>query len=152
MLGVIFLYAMVGTVIGASFGTGHWVVAIVLAGIAAYSCKYRFDKARNLRPSVMVCPNCGSSQIRIDNRIEGYSGTSNAQVQRSLVMPKYRKTVNWQYGSQYNRQRVGICQSCGFDYPYVTPQEAQQAQDRIKMSTTIGIIAAVFFALFGFAT
>lgn len=152
MIGVIFLYAMAGTMIGASFGTGNWLVALVLVGVVAYSGKYGFDKARNLRPSTMVCPNCGSNQIRIDNRIEGYSGSSNAQVQRSLLMPKHRKTINWQYGSQYNRQRVGICQSCGFDYPYVTPQEAQQAQDRIKLSTIIGVAVAVFFALLGFTT
>ena len=152
MIGVILIYAMAGMLIGASFGTGHFIVAILLICIVAYSCKYRIDKARNLQPSAMICPNCGGREIRIDNRIEGYSGRSNAQIQRSLIMPKHRKTVNWQYGSQYNRQRVGICQSCGFDYPYVTPQEAQQAQDRIKLSTIIGIIAAVFFAVLGFAT
>lgn len=151
MLITIILYVVAGAAIGSAIGSNMYVLAVLIVAAVIYSCKARWDKANAIQPSAMVCPNCGSDFVRIENRVEGVSGNSSAHIHRSVIAPKHFKTVNRQHKSQLDRQRVGVCQLCGFDYPYVTAQEAEKARNEARAVTIIGMVVAAVFALFGLA-
>ena len=81
-----------------------------------------------MRPSEMICPNCGCTDIWITNRTDGVTSNSTKHYNRSVVMPKYHAKVSRQTDTKINRTRVAMCRSCGFDYPYTTAQEVLSTQ------------------------
>lgn len=149
MLISIILYLVAGASIGSAIKSNMYGLAVLIVAIVVYSFKARRDKSNAIRPSTMVCPNCGSNHVRIENRIEGFSGKSDTHISRSVIAPKHFKTVNRTHASQYERLRVGVCQACGFDYPYITAQEAEKARNEARAVSLIGIVVTVLFAFLG---
>ena len=93
-------------------------------------------------PSKMVCPNCGG-EVKITSRVEGVSGVSSSQFNRSYVAPNHHATINRAHNTRINRQRVAVCQTCGFDYPYVTKEEILQEQKNTKSWAVAVVILAL---------
>jgi len=100
----------------------------------------RLQKTLRLTASTMACPNCGSQDVRIENRVDSISSTGGAAVQRSLLLPNHRVTLQGQSGTTINRSRFAKCQKCGFDYPYWTADEIQSLKRRTKIKTVLLLI------------
>lgn len=118
------VYAL-GILIGIDIVTG----IMLIASIGNYS------KSKNMRPSEMKCPNCESSDVRISSVTSGQSTTMGGT--------KRTKIAN----TNIQRQRVAKCQSCGFDWNYITRDDIVQAQSDSRGRIIIfGIIFAVCFS------
>lgn len=150
MIWLVIAYAVMGLALAAMIGTGAYVIAVVVALMMIGPCGLRMYRAWTVKPSTMVCPNCGSKQVRITNRVEGMTGSNSSQFKRSLLMPRYRVKIDRQGQSQINRQRIGLCQSCGFDFPYVTAEEVRQERSAATKATAIAVIVTVLCVVLGF--
>lgn len=150
MIWLVIAYAVMGTVLAAMIGTGAYPIAVIVALMMLVPYGLRAYKAWTAKPSTMTCPNCGSGQVRITSRVEGMTGNSSSQFKRSLLMPRYRVRIDRQGGSQINRQRIGLCQSCGFDYPYVTAEEVRQERSAAMRAAVIVVIVTALCVVLGF--
>lgn len=142
MLAVIgFLLCFVGV-----FGfaaKGSFFAAVVCGTIIVLPFFIRKCNIAKIAPSVMVCPNCGSTQVRISRRTESVTNNSVKNIDRSILMPHHHITVDRKSDTQINRQRVAICQSCGFDYPYITAQEVSKKQRSAKIIVWVLLVIVI---------
>lgn len=149
MIWAVLAYAVMGIALAAFVGTGAYAVAVVVALMMLGPCGLRAYRAWTAKPSTMTCPNCGSGQVRITSRVEGMTGSSSSYFKRSILMPRHRVRIDRQGGSQINRQRIGLCQSCGFDFPYITVDEVTQERGAATRTAVIVLIVAVLCTVFG---
>ena len=77
-----------------------------------------FIQLKHLEISKMECPNCKSSEIRIQ--------PSNCNTLLNI-----------------KSKRVGICQECGFDYQYYTEKEIKD----IKIKTIINLVISIILLI-----
>lgn len=150
MVWLVLAYIVMGFALAAMVGTGVYTIAVIIAAMMLVPHGLKVYKAWTAKPSTMICPNCGSGQVRITSRVESMTGNSNSQFKRSLFMPRHRVRIDRQAGSQINRQRVAICQSCGFDYSYVTAEEVGQERGSATLAASIAFAVTVLCIVFGF--
>ena len=118
-------------------------IVIIFAITAAFffSSLLRYSRVKNITASQMLCPNCGSTDIKIHSVKTGKSTNSVGTIQGGAGL--------WGLGSSstsYIFQREGICQSCGFNYNYYTPEEVEGA---IQSAVRRLIISGLLFFLAG---
>lgn len=89
------------------YAVGIIIAVDVISGIALLASVGSYINAKKMKPSTMQCPNC-----------------SNPNVKLSTI----------QTGGQ--RKRIANCQSCGFEYDYITPDDITQSKNK-----SIGLIA-----------
>lgn len=108
-------------------------------------------RLRNAEPSIMMCPNCGSTHIYIDRMQTGSISAS------SMGGTAYR------FGSGLigqgtaisdslvTSQRMARCRDCGFDYPYITQADINAAIQKAVREKNSGIglltISVIIFAV-----
>lgn len=86
---------------------------------------HRFDwsipKSRNLRASEMRCRNCGSTSIKLSMVSDGvdYNATSDHVMGVHVYSGK----------SKVRHKRVAVCQSCGYSYDYIMPEEVAKEKE-----------------------
>lgn len=128
-------------VFGAMAIGGIIILICLLASIGSYS------NAKKLQATPMICPNCHSTNVRISKEVAGFTNGGATSFHGGFGL--HAGNVN------VNRQRLGVCQDCGFDYPYITQQEVSQIQEKAKnrmafwiIITAIALVVAsyLFFA------
>lgn len=95
------------------------MIAIVILFIGSI---IRYARSRKLVASEMRCRNCGSTNVRLSTVTDGvdYNSTSD----RILGVRVYSGK------SKVRHKRIAICQSCGFSYDYIMPEEvAKEKKD-----------------------
>ena len=152
MVLAIIAYVIMGVALAAFIGTGAYIAAVIVAIMMLSPSAVRVYRAWTAKPSMMVCPNCGSRQVKITSRVESTTGSRSSQFKRSLILPRYRVSVQSQTGSQINRQRVAVCQSCGFDYPYMTFAEVQQEKNTATVTAAVVCTLVILCTVFGFVS
>lgn len=129
----------------------YWMV--IISGIAIFIItlyaglkKYIEGSAeekrlRNAEPSIMMCPNCGSTHIYISRMRTGAISAS------SMSGSAYRFGYSGLVGggtavsdSIVTSQRMARCQDCGFDYPYVTQADINAAINRAVKEKNSGAV------------
>lgn len=116
----LFLGLMLFVVMFVVYATVGIVTIIVITAVFFLSSLLRYSRVKNLTASQMLCPNCGSTDIRIQSKKIGTSKNSVWTFQRGAGL--------WGLGNSntsYIFQREGICRSCGFNYNYYTPEEIE---------------------------
>ena len=127
------------------------IPAVLCAAILIVPALVQLWKARQLKPSAMICPNCGSADVFISERFEGMTTDTDVSFKRSFVFPNHRAKVQSQAGAKINRQRVARCRQCGFDYRYTTAGEVQREQSDAIKATAIAGAALALSVLLGLA-
>lgn len=100
----------------------------------------------------MECPNCGSKDVKITSRVDGVSNSGNSVFRRSYVAPNHKATINRQGSTTINRQRVAVCQSCGFDYSYITEDEVRREQKGAKAAVVVMTLFTIMLFCMGWLT
>ena len=130
-------------IVAAAYLMGIIAIGIIVILIGLLASIGNYKKAKSMKPSKMLCPNCGSKNIWIQKEVSGISGSGvNTDVWA------------WNIHSgnhNINRQRVGVCQDCGFDYSYITQDEINDAIERARGIRNLWIILALIVLLGGFA-
>lgn len=121
------------------FVGGMALLGLILV-VSFISSAVRYSNSMDLRASVMRCPNCGSQNIRIESRVEGMKSTGSSA--RTRGISGYSKDID------IKRSHIGVCSSCGYDYPYVTKQDVEKMQDAalgslITFSVLLGLYVIV---------
>lgn len=114
--------------------------AIVLVVCLTVSIS-KYNNAMKLQPTPMICPNCQSTNVKISKEVSGLSNTGAGTIFAGWGV--HAGNVN------INRQRLGVCQDCGFDFPYFTRQEISDIQAKAKSSVIIWIIVTIFACVVG---
>ena len=104
----------------------------------------KYNQAKKLTATPMICPNCQSTNIRIQSRVEWAVSSGGATGTTVGVVGAAAKRIQ--------RSHVGVCQDCGFDYPYYIQSDIdpvkQSAENNYKASLlclVIYIAALVYF-------
>ena len=117
------------------------ILGDILFGIFFLAAIGQYAEAKNKRPSVMQCRNCGSSHIRINSQTQGVSG--------NLITTKggWLNTRSGQATIQ--SRRIKVCQDCGFYEEYLMPEDVVGAKN-----TAVGkmIIYGILFAACAYGT
>ena len=97
------------------YAVGIIIAVDVISGVVLLASIGSYINAKKMKPSTMQCPNCGNPNVKL-----------------SAI----------QTGGQ--RKRIANCQSCGFEYDYITPDDITQSKNK-----SIGLIAifAIIFAV-----
>ncbi len=123
MIGAFFSIIALIFVIGA-YLMGIVILAVIIIVIGLLASIGKYAQAKEMKPTLMICPNCNSNKIRIQRQIAGISSNS---------FGSYYGRWNFRSsGHNINRQRIGVCQDCGFDFPYFTVQDCRQAMEDAK--------------------
>ena len=101
-------------------------IFFIIAFIGLLLSNSKYETAKSRQPSQMICPNCKSKNIKIQKEITSYSRGSVRTYGSRLSAGSGSTTVN--------RQRLGVCQDCGYDYPYVSQEEVEQNIEKTKNS------------------
>ena len=125
MCGVIFSFFALIIAVAAYF-MGAIAIAVIVIVVGLLLSIGNYENARKLKPTPMKCPNCGSENIKIQREITSYSRGSVRTYGSRLSAGSGSTTVN--------RQRLGVCQDCGYDYPYVSQEEVEQNIEKTKNS------------------
>ncbi len=140
MLGAFFSF-MALIILMCAYFLGAVILAIIVIVIGLLASFGNYANAKKMRPTPMICPNCGSRNIRIQREISGLSGRNIGYYPGRLAIRSSDHTIN--------RQRIGICKDCGFDYPYITAQECIQAVTQTKASMNFWVFLAIVAAGIG---
>ncbi len=123
MIGAFFSLMALIFMIGVYF-LGMIILAIIIVILGLLASIGKYMQAKEMRPTLMICPNCKSRNIRIQREIAGLTSSS---------FGSYYGRWNFRSsGHNINRQRIGVCQDCGFDFPYITSQDCKQAMADAK--------------------
>lgn len=101
---------------------GAVFMAIIAIGILFVGSIIRYVRSRKLVPSEMRCRNCGSTNIRLSTVSDGvdYNATSDRIMGVHVYSGK----------SKVRHKRIAVCQSCGYSYDYIMPEEvAKEKKD-----------------------
>lgn len=123
---------------------GTFIIGIVLI-VHLIRCNARYNNARGLAPTKMICPNCNSMRVRINSQVDGGNAAGAA-------------TAIWGVGiasGNYNirRSHIGVCKDCGFDFPYITKMDIDReiavaqgklTRSKIWFGVYVGLIAMIF--------
>ena len=109
---------------------------IALIGLLFSNAKY--EAAKKKHPSKMLCPNCKSRNIKIRKEISGITRTG---------LSSYGSSIGVHTGvSNVNRQRIGVCQDCGYDYPYTSEADVKQAVASAKGAYYLWLVLSIIAA------
>jgi len=134
---IVSFFAIIVAVASYLFGAMAIGGIIILIGLLASIGKY--SNAKKLQPTPMICPNCHSTNIRISKEVAGFTNSSATSFHGGWGL--HSGNVN------INRQRLGVCQDCGFDFPYFTEQEIYQYREKTKAHMAIWFLVAFIAAL-----
>ena len=127
-------------------GACYFFGAVAIGGIILLICLLasigNYTNSKKLQATPMICPNCHSTNIRISKEVAGFTNNSATSFHGGWGL--HSGNVN------INRQRLGICQDCGFDYPFFTQQEVNQIQERAKSRMICWFAIAVIAGSVGF--
>lgn len=115
---------------------GAAFMAIIAVSILFIGSIGRYLKSRNLRASEMRCRNCGSTNIKLSMVSDGvdYNATSDHVMGVHVYSGK----------SKVRHKRIAVCQSCGYSYDYIMPEEvAKEKRDARNGMIGFGLIFAV---------
>lgn len=93
----------------------------------------KYKQARNRSATPMVCPNCQSHNVKIQSRVTGISGATTTVSSFGIV------------GGNVHHGHVGVCQECGFDFPFFVQDEIVQMQNSAQ---GLLFISLIFVALY----
>lgn len=114
------------------------IIALIISVIALLSSYGRYKNANEKTPSKMVCVNCGSTNVRIHNREEGWTAGGLGGAGFGLAGGNVRKNIN--------RQHVVVCADCGFDSPYTTLAEIEEERKNAKSSIYCSWFFVILFS------
>ena len=108
----------------------------ILFGILLLLEVIRYIISTGLRPSVMKCRNCGSSNVKLSSVVDGHD---------------YGSTMNHLFGmrfysgrSKIRRKRIATCSDCGFTDEYVMPEDiAREKRESLGGIILFGIIFVI---------
>ena len=138
ILGIFLIVIMISAYIMGAIALG---IIVIFIGLLASIGNYK--KAKKLKASTMICPNCGSGNVKIQKEISGVSGSG---VSTNLWSWDIRSGNH-----KLDRKRIGVCQDCGFDYPYITQDEVDEAINKARGMRNLWIILAILVTVGGFA-
>lgn len=136
---IIGLFIMMLVISIYAIGIAALVVLVILIGLIASIGN--LNKAKKLKASKMECPNCGSRNIRIQKEFSGMSSNSTSTYVSSWHIRSGNHSIN--------RQRVAVCQDCGFDYPYITQDEIDEQIEKAKGIRNLFVILTALLVIVG---
>ena len=142
LIGAVFLMVAVAMIF---VGKAIAVIGVILIGWFIIALSRRIQ-ANNLKATPMVCPNCNSTNIKIQSRVEGTIASGGATGTGVGIIGAGAKRIQ--------RSHIGVCQDCGFDYPYYIQSDIgpikQSAENSFKASlfclvSYIGVLVWFFY-------
>lgn len=136
-----------------------WLFAVILAIISLISLLRGIHQKKVIEkmvPSEMRCPNCGSTNIKINKAMTGTSTssrTSGVGYARSGLFGGVvgRGTSSLNSNTSYNYKREAVCDDCGYNYDYITSSDIENANKKcntkIVLSSVllvVGLLCSVF--------
>ena len=113
-------------------------IFFVIAFIGLLISNVKYEDAKKRRPSKMLCPNCKSQNVKIRKEISGITRTG---------LSSHSGSIGVKTGvSNINRQRIAVCQDCGYDYPYISEVEVNQALANAKSSYYFWLVLTIIAA------
>lgn len=116
----------------------------------------QYSKSKRLQVSKMECPNCNSTEIKIQSLRTGDETKGNFSGMGALTGFKLFGFGiiggNRNSSTQYTFKREGICQKCGFNFDYLTQDDIDNVQKTAKnkynLSITFLVISIILFFAF----
>lgn len=106
------------------YAIGALIVLDIVFFLLFISSMIRRSDAKKMKPSKMICPNCGSKNVKLSIRETG-------------------KTENGSY------KRIAECKECGYVWDYITKEDI--ANEKSKAEGAL-ILNGILFVLCVFAT
>lgn len=143
LIGAVFMMVAAAMIF---IGQAIAVIGAILLGwfIIAFA---RYNQTKNLIATPMICPNCKSTNIKIQSRVEGTVSSGGAT---GTAIGIFGAAAN-----RIQRSHIGVCQDCGFDYPYYIQSDIdpikQKAENSFKASLfCLAVYAAILVWFFYF--
>ena len=135
--------------VAAALGIIAGVIAFLIISIVLFiSALSRYNNAKRLTPSIMRCPNCGSTNVRIRSVMSGqdssYSGGGAGASSGGFHL--FGGLFGGKSGTSYKFKREAVCQDCGFNFDYFTADDVNNE----RHSAAVGLIGKsilLFFAI-----
>ena len=116
-------------------------VFFVIAFLGLLISNGKYEAAKKKQPSKMLCPNCKSRNVKLRKEVSSITRTG---------LSSYGKGIGVRSGvSNINRQRIAVCQDCGYDYPYTSEADVKQAVASTKSSYHFWLILTIIAAGIG---
>ena len=113
-------------------------IFFIIAFIGLLISNVKYEAAKKKHSSKMLCPNCKSRNIKIRKEISGITRTG---------LSSYGSGMGVHTGvSNVNRQRIGVCQDCGYDYPYTSEADVKQAVASAKGAYYFWLVLTIIAA------
>lgn len=120
----------------------------VIAVICLIASYVDYKDKKELLPTKMECPNCGSNDIKIHSIQTGETSSSNISgngnsVTYDILGLRTSSSINGRKNSrkEYEFKREGICQECGFNFNYYTWDDIHN----VKVNSKIKFILSSIF-------
>lgn len=138
MLKVFFLLILAGALVLLQI-SAFLIIALIISVIVLLSSYGKYQAAKQKEPSKMVCKNCGSTNVRIHNRTEGWTADSFGGAGYGLAGGRINKNIS--------RQHVAVCADCGFDSPYITLDDIAAERESAKNSVYGSLFITVILSI-----
>lgn len=109
---------------------GAFLLILLIVNLVHYS------RSKRLMATPMICPLCGSRNVKIRSQIAGVTGTG-----------VYGSGIGI-HNSAFQRSRILGCLDCGYDVPFITQADITAYQAKTKRAAVICLILLIVFGAF----
>lgn len=114
-----------------------------IAGVYFVLSYLMYSRSKNLEASTMECPNCGSRDIKIQSVTTGVETNSSLNGSGTTFLGVGHVWGNRNSRTNYKQKREGVCQSCGFNYDYLTDEDVTKTKNSSKLNLIVSIILLI---------